>query len=80
MKKNFKKIFFYVLIQSITLGSIIISFRKIRDLFPAPEISNSKIIGYAQFTGYPLYFDTFIFFLVMLSPIVICIIIQKINR
>lgn len=71
------KISVYIFFQAIFLFIIIVTFRKIRALFPVPQASDSEIVGYAQYYGYPLYFDTFIFFTIMLSPIVICIIIDQ---
>lgn len=46
-------------------------FRKIRNLFPIPPIGEQKIVGYAQYFGYPLYFDNFAFFLFIISPLLL---------
>lgn len=44
------------------------NFRTVRDSIP-PEIGEHKIVGYAQYFGYPLYLDTFVFFAFILYPI-----------
>ncbi|MEK7533762.1 MAG: hypothetical protein AAB600_00335 [Patescibacteria group bacterium] len=46
-------------------------FRKIRNLFPIPTIGENKIVGYAQYFGYPFYFDNFVFFLFIISPLLL---------
>lgn len=50
---------------------ILFTFRKVRSFFPPPSIGESKIVGYAQYFGYPFYFDTVLFFVFLLSPILI---------
>lgn len=45
------------------------SFKTLRDLFPNPIISENTSIGYAQYFGYPLYLDSYIFFIIILSPV-----------
>lgn len=47
---------------------LILSFRKLRDSLPPPEINQSKVIGYAQYFGYPLYMDAVIFFSIIFFP------------
>lgn len=37
-------------------------FRNIRSYFPIPFIGDEKIVGFSQYNGYPLFFDTFLFF------------------
>lgn len=49
--------------------SIFATFRYIRSLFYPPEILEEKIVGYAQYFGYPFYFDTLLFFIFVLTPI-----------
>lgn len=56
-----------VFLFCVELLLILIFFRKIRYLFPIPEIGDSKIVGFSQYFGYPFYFDTFIFFVILLS-------------
>jgi hypothetical protein len=48
---------------------LIVLLRQIRALFPLPEIGSDKIIGYAQYFGYPLSFDTLLFFALILVPL-----------
>lgn len=73
MQLKYVKIIFLSIFSLCTeLVLILLFFRQIRDLFPAPEIEENKIIGYSQYFGYPFYFDTFIFFLIIFSiPIII---------
>lgn len=49
---------------------ILLTFRQARALFPIPEIGSLNIVSYAQFNGYPLYFDNLLFFLLLLSPVI----------
>lgn len=56
---------------------MLISFKFIRTLFSIPEINNEKIIGYAQYYGYPLYFDTLLFFSFLLVPAVAFYLLYK---
>lgn len=55
-----------VIIFSLELVLILLFFRKIRSLFPPPEIESAKIVGYSQYFGYPFYFDTIIFFTIII--------------
>jgi glycosyltransferase involved in cell wall biosynthesis len=64
-----KTIFVYLLSMAILFAS----FRKIRALIPPPEISEEKLVGYAQYFGYPLSYDTYIFIVIILLPIIILI-------
>jgi hypothetical protein len=52
-------------------ATLIILLRPIRSLFPLPEIGSGKIIGYSQYFGYPLSFDTVFFFVLILVPLLI---------
>ena len=58
---------------------VFLSFRTIRDLFPPPRITENKIVGFTQYFGYPFFFDTIIFFLFVISPALIFLLI-KIRR
>lgn len=64
----------YLMIESLVYFFIfnfilIISMRFLRN-FQSPTIINTdKMIGYSQYFGYPLYFDTIIVFLIIMSPI-----------
>lgn len=72
-------IFLYFFIQVIVLLIAGITFRKVRELFPPTQILENKTVGYSQYFGYPYYFDTFVFFIIMFSPIIVCFIITKIQ-
>ena len=51
------------------LGTFALSFRKLRDIMPDPAVNAETSIGYAQYFGYPMYLDTIIFFILILSPV-----------
>ena len=72
MKTNYKiiilKSIFFSLIILIVL---IITFKKIRTLFPIPMINNDELVGFPQYYGYPLYFDTVFFFFIIFLPLLI---------
>ncbi|GEM_PF-3603007 len=42
---------------------------QVRNMFPLPRIENEHIVGFAQYEGYPLYFETWLFILFLLTPI-----------
>lgn len=50
-------------------GTIFFTFRYFRSLFFPPEINENKIVGYAQYFGYPFHFDTLLFFIFMIIPV-----------
>ena len=60
---------FNVLFILFLLGVFAVTFRKLRDIMPDPAISKETSIGYAQYFGYPLYLDSIIFFILILSPV-----------
>jgi len=62
----------YVILEALVIFA---NFRAIRESFPTTEIAKNKIIGYSHYYGYPFYFDTFIIFFLLLSPIIICLLI-----
>jgi len=64
---------FFLFFLTIVLG---LSFRKIRDSLPPPEIGTQKIIGYIHYFGYPFHLDTVIFFLVILPPLLIGLLVR----
>ena len=59
---------------------IFLNFRYLRSLFGRPEIGENGIIGYAQYFGYPLYFETILFAIFILAPIVIFYILSKTRK
>ena len=65
-----KVIIWFVFYVSIALCILALLFRTLRDLLPDPELKGDTSIGYAQYFGYPLYLDTFLFFLLLLLPVI----------
>ena len=62
---------------------LIILLRPVRSLFPLPEIGSDKIIGYSQYFGYPLSFDTLYFSILILVPLLVVFctsLFKKINE
>ena len=68
---------FYI---SIIYLAILLSFRQLRSLFRPVKITEDDIVGYAQYFGHPLYFETIIFFVFILSPILVFFILSKIRK
>ena len=65
---------FYFLLIIIWVALVVICtffVRDIRSLFPLPIIDETKSVGYAQYFGYPIYFDTLAFNFFFLSPLVL---------
>lgn len=74
-----------IVLKTLTISFLIIfvlmfSFKKIRDLFPAPEINNEKLIGFSQYYGYPFYFDTVFFMFLIFLPILVFIVVYLLNK
>src|SRR4029077_17888276 len=70
-KSRNRKIMLYIIAAFILLVLLFAAlFRFLRDSLPPPEISHNKIVGYVHYFGYPLYLDTFVFFIFLLFPIV----------
>ena len=63
-----KLIIYSILLSSVLNSFLLINFKKIRAIFPPPEISNNNLIGFAQYFGYPLYLDTVFFFFLIFTP------------
>lgn len=55
----------------IILIIIKINIEKIRNIFPPVRIGVNKVIGFVHFIGYPIMFDSFIFFLIIAIPILV---------
>ncbi len=77
-----KKIIFLTgIISSAFLSIFLLVFRYVRSFFPPPEISEFKIVGYSQYYGYPFYYDTLVFFILIFFPsavfLVLCFIRKK---
>ena len=62
------------------LGIFAVYFRKLRDVMPDPAISKETSIGYSQYFGYPLYLDSLIFFILILSPVLFYIFIKLLQK
>ena len=54
-------------------------FRPLRLLFPASPIIHG-VVGYAQYTGYPFSFETYLFFFIFLLPIGLAFILGKLKK
>jgi len=68
---KYKKTYIYLIIfVFLTAGIIVLSFRSLRDFFGKTKIDEGVSIGYAQYFGYPIYLDTILFFLIILTPII----------
>lgn len=53
-------------------GVIFLLFRKLRSFMPPSQITQENVVGFAQYNGYPMYYDTVVFFIFIISPILIC--------
>lgn len=74
-----------LIVQSIMLSSLLnivllVNFKNIRSIFPPPEIGRDGLVGFAQYFGYPFYFDTLIFFFMIFVPISTFIVLYIKNR
>lgn len=77
LKKDYQKVIIRTIIISIFFVlCIMVGFRTMRSVFPPPEITKDKLIGFAQYFGYPINFDTGIFLLIVFLPIVILLILS----
>jgi glycosyltransferase involved in cell wall biosynthesis len=60
--------------------AILLSFRQIRSVFKPSRIINGEIVGHAQYFGYSLYFETILFLVFILTPIITFFILSKIRK
>ena len=68
MKRN--KVFLKTFLLSFTLLIVLMfGFKKIRALFPPPEIGSDKLVGFSQYFGYPFYFDSLFFIFLIFFPV-----------
>ncbi|KKQ96763.1 MAG: hypothetical protein UT20_C0003G0021 [Candidatus Levybacteria bacterium GW2011_GWA1_39_11] len=69
------KLVILLLVEIVLFG---ILFKEVRTLFPPSFIlSNEKTtVGYVHYFGYPFFYDTFLFFAIMVSPIVTFMIVK----
>lgn len=72
-----KKVVYFFLFSAFVDILIVFVFRFFRFLFPPASIGSEKIIGYAQYYKYPLYFDNVVFFVFLFAPIVLVFIAKK---
>lgn len=71
-KNSSKKVIKKTVVVSIVLVFCMLAyFKKIRSFLPPPEITKDKIIGFAQYNGYPINFDTGFFLLIVFLPVLI---------
>lgn len=75
-----KIIIYGILLSSVLNAFLLINFKRIRSLFPPPEIGEEKLVGFAQYYGYPFYFDTIFSFFLILIPILTFIFLYKLNK
>jgi len=77
MQKQIKKIYLIAVILFLfELVVLLMFFRPLRRLSPPPEITQVGTVGFAQYFGYPFYFETIVFWIVFLSPLVLVWIIK----
>ena len=70
LKSDLKKIVIKtIIVSTLMIFFLMLGFKKIRTFFPPPEITNQKLVGFAQYFGYPFYFDSIVFLLVVFLPI-----------
>ncbi len=74
-----------IIIQSVLLSSLInllllAFFKKFRGIIPPPEINRDGLIGFPQYFGYPLYFETLYFYLLIFAPVLTFLILFIINK
>lgn len=78
IKNNFR--IKYALIFSLVLEFLLLFvLRQVRKVFEFPLINNEKIIGYAQYNGYSLSFDSLYLILMILLPIIILFIFLNVK-
>ena len=71
MKRIYNKQFLLSLVLSGVIdGLLLLSFKNFRSFFPPPEIGQEKLVGFAQYYGYPIYYDTIYFFILLIVPII----------
>lgn len=60
-----------IIVSVVVIFFIMAAFKKIRAVFPPPEITKDKLVGFTHYFGYPIYFDNMIFLLIIFLPVVI---------
>lgn len=75
-RKSIKRIYFIsIIIYILEICTIFAFFRKLRSLFPPPDIGKTDTVGVVQYLGYPLNFETILFFSMFLSPFFIIFVV-----
>lgn len=69
-----------ILSFGITLFLFGLFFRKVRDSLSPPSISDTKIIGYTHYFGYPFYLDTIVFFFFVFFPILVFVLFYFLQK
>jgi hypothetical protein len=78
--KNIRKSITQIVIVSLlSEGILLLLFKKIRSFIPVPEIGEDKMVGFPQYYGYPIYYDTIYFLVLFILPILITVIIYRKN-
>ena len=72
-KKGVIMIFSFFLWISLIIIPTVIGFRLLRNHFPPAEITGNRIVGFSQFNGYPLYFDSLLIYFLITSTIFVFI-------
>lgn len=54
-------------------------FRKIRDVFPNPELSE-EVVGFAKYYNYPVHFDLFLLAIIILIPFMSFFLIKRLRK
>ena len=74
--ERIKLLFCLSILTFISYSVLALSFRYIRNFFPKPSMEDAKVIGFANYFGYPLSFDIFLFLLIILLPLIFYIILK----
>lgn len=74
-----------VLLAAFVCGEIITAvllLRPARDLFPLPVVGSGSnaTVGYAIYAGYPMYFDTIMFNLIIFLPVLFLVILKVMHN
>ena len=81
MKINSKTFLLLMVFTYLLLAVLfVLFFKNVRNYFSFTPIPSDGIVGYAHYYGYPLVLDTLIFFIFLLSPVVLLIIVKIINK
>lgn len=80
-KAKYKRFLIEWVLYWLLLAVVLIAyFKKLREMDISPEIDSNKIVGFSQYFGYPVNFDSVFFFSFLCSPVVIIIFILIKNK